>query len=112
MDAPESQPERMSSATVKALRQLALNDFDHERAAVRLCSAVARGAAIGFCLRGGLHLLKFLLYYLMRRKRPSAPTPLSEMLSDTLRYTGFLGAFAGLFVALDEGIAAVFGTKR
>ncbi|CAL5223327.1 g5824 [Coccomyxa viridis] len=31
---------------------------------------------------------------------------------DTLRYTGFLGAFAGVFVSVDEGLAAVFGPER
>jgi hypothetical protein len=111
MAAAGSTLERKSSGTVEALHQLALKDFDHERAAIRLCNAVARGAAIGFCLRGGLHLLKFILSYLIKRKRPSAPTPLPDMLSDTLRYTSFLGAFAGIFVAVDEGIAALFGRE-
>lgn len=31
---------------------------------------------------------------------------------DTLRYTAFLGAFAGVYVAVDEGLAAFFGNKR
>jgi hypothetical protein len=31
---------------------------------------------------------------------------------DTLRYTAFLGAFAGVYVAVDEGLAALFGNKR
>ncbi|CAL8462877.1 g2411 [Coccomyxa elongata] len=34
------------------------------------------------------------------------------MIADTLRYTGFLGAFAGIYVSVDEGIAALFGKER
>ena len=99
------------SATLRAL-QLSVEEFDHERALSRLCNAVLRGAAIGMCLRGGLHLLKFILSIIMRRKRTSAPTPVSEMLADTLRYTGFLGTLGGVFVAVDEGIALLFGRDR
>ena len=37
---------------------------------------------------------------------------LREMLKESLRYTAFLGSFAGLYVAVDEGIAALFGKRR
>ena len=97
------------SETLRAL-QVSVKQFDHDRALSRLLNAVLRGAAIGMCLRGGLHLLKFILSIVMRRKRTSAPV--SEMLADTLRYTGFLGTLGGVFVAVDEGIALLFGRDR
>jgi hypothetical protein len=102
--------ERPSSATVKAL--IDLHSFDHERAWTRYCNAVVRGAAIGFCLRGGLHLLKITFALISARKRSTRSQSISEVLKDTLRYTGFLGAFAGIFVTVDEGLAAVFGPER
>ena len=37
---------------------------------------------------------------------------LSSQLRDTMRYTSFLGAFAGIYVSVDEGIAALFGNRR
>ena len=37
---------------------------------------------------------------------------LREMLKESLRYTAFLGTFAGVYVAVDEGIAALFGKRR
>ena len=110
--AQDSDKPSRCSTTLRAL-QLSVKEFDHERALSRLCNAVLRGAAIGMCLRGGLHLLKFILSIVMRRrKRTSAPTPVSEMFADTLRYTGFLGTLGGVFVAVDEGIALLFGRDR
>jgi enoyl-CoA hydratase/carnithine racemase len=41
-----------------------------------------------------------------------APAPYMLQVQDTLRYTAFLGAFAGVYVAVDEGLAALFGNKR
>ena len=102
--------DKTSSATIKAL--VDLHQFDHQRAWTRYCNAVVRGAAIGFCLRGGLHLLKLLFALILRRKRGNRSQSLSEVFQDTLRYTGFLGAFAGVFVSVDEGLAAVFGPER
>ncbi len=37
---------------------------------------------------------------------------LSAQMRDTLRYTSFLGAFAGIYVSVEEGIAALFGNRR
>jgi hypothetical protein len=105
-----TRPERPSSATVKAL--VDLHSFDHERAWTRYCNAVVRGAAIGFCLRGGLHLLKIIFALISARKRSTRSQSISEVFQDTLRYTGFLGAFAGIFVTVDEGLAAIFGAER
>eukprot|EP00884_Botryococcus_braunii_P003174 jgi/Botrbrau1/12858/Bobra.0188s0001.1 len=91
-----------------------LEEFDFQRAAGRLYDAVFRGACAGFCLRGGLNLLGLLLALLVkkrRQKRARARNVLA-MARDTLRYTAFLGSFAGVYVCVDEGIAAVLGKKR
>ena len=109
--AKDSDESSRCSATLRAL-QLSLKEFDHDRALSRLCNALLRGAAIGMCLRGGTHMLKYILSIIMRRRRASTPSPASEMLSDTLRYTGFLGTLGGAFVAVDEGIAFLFGRDR
>jgi hypothetical protein len=37
---------------------------------------------------------------------------LGDRLRDTARWAAFLGSFAGVFVAFDEGIAHVFGKAR
>lgn len=69
-----------------------------------------RGAAIGFTLRGGLHLVGSLLTAISkRRKRAVAPAAAVE---DTLRYAAFLAALAGVYIGVDEGIAAVCGKER
>lgn len=109
-NAPESKKSALS--TINALHLVSLKDFDHERAWARYCNAIVRGAATGFCLRGGLHLLKFIFSIILRRKRNARPQSVSDMIADTLRYTGFLGAFAGIYVSVDEGIAALFGKER
>ena len=78
------------------------------------CALQTRGAATGFCLRGGLHLtsLLFSLLNAARRRRKARLQSLREMLKESLRYTAFLGSFAGVYVAVDEGIAALFGKRR
>lgn len=108
----ENEPKKSALSTIRALHLVSLKDFDHERAWARYCNAIFRGAATGFCLRGGLHLLKFIFSIILRRKRSPRTQPVSDMMADTLRYTGFLGAFAGIFVSVDEGIAALFGKER
>ncbi|KAK9825197.1 hypothetical protein WJX81_006470 [Elliptochloris bilobata] len=84
------------------------------RALTRLLNATTRGAATGFCLRGGLHLtsLLFSLLNAARRRRKARLQSLQGMLKESLRYTAFLGSFAGVYVAVDEGIAALFGKQR
>ena len=37
---------------------------------------------------------------------------LRDMLKESLRYTAFLGSFAGVYVAVDESIAALLGKRR
>lgn len=47
-----------------------------------------------------------------RRKQGLGGHNILEQLRETLRYSAFLGSFAGVFVAMDEGIASLFGKKR
>jgi hypothetical protein len=78
----------------------------------RLRNGVVRGAVIGFTLRGGLHLLGAILAPLSAGRRKRRSVSLSEALHDTLRYTAFLAALAGIYIGVDEGIAAAWGKKR
>lgn len=64
-----------------------------------------------------LHRLQAaLLFALLGRRKRSQPSARkggpAQHLQDVLRYTSFLGAFAGVFVAVDEGLAACFGNKK
>lgn len=105
MNAPES----TLSETVAAL-QRAL----HSRAAGRVSDAVVRGAAAGLALRGGLHLVSYVLGLLMKKKRGAKgqSPPATALLQDTLRWGAFLGCFSGSFTFLDEVIAALGGRER
>ena len=73
--------DRPSSATVKTLIKL---HGRHSQGMDTLLQCGCSGAAIGFCLRGGLHLLKFLFALVLRRKRSSRSQSLSEVFQDTL----------------------------
>lgn len=63
-----------------------------------------------------LHLVQAaLLFALLARRRKAQQAKrggLAAQVRDTLRYTAFLGAFAGVYVAVDESLAALFGNKR
>ena len=85
---------------------------DVQRATERLRNGVVRGAVIGFTLRGGLHLLGAFLAPLSAGRRKKRSVTISEALHDTLRYTAFLAALAGIYIGVDEGIAAAWGKKR
>ncbi|KAL4452113.1 hypothetical protein ABPG75_007775 [Micractinium tetrahymenae] len=108
------------SPTLAALRATVAQrwqDYDRERAAQRLQDAVVRGAVVGLSLRGGLHLVGYLLQLLARRWRkrggPSqAGADALALLRDTARWGAFLGSFSGLFVFWDELIAMLGGRKR
>ena len=90
--------------------------FDARRALDRLANAVARGAATGALLRGGLHAVSLALAAAAparrrRRALAGAPGPAAAS-ADAARYAAFLGAFAGAYVLLDEGIARGLGKKK
>lgn len=76
----------------------------------RFGNAVVRGAAIGFTLRGGLHVLGAVLASFSKRKKRTVGV--AGALEDTLRYTAFLATLASVYIGVDEGIAAGFGKQR
>ena len=47
-----------------------------------------------------------------RKRRPSEGLNFWSKFRDTVRYAAFLATYSGTFVAVDEGIAAVFGKRR
>ncbi|KAK9821013.1 hypothetical protein WJX74_000943 [Apatococcus lobatus] len=99
---------------VPAQQLASFSSPEAQRAWARLVNAVARGALTGLCLKGGLNLVGLLLAVISRRSRAkrSRSLLLSEAIADTRRYTTFLGAFVGVIVAVDEGLAALFGKQR
>jgi hypothetical protein len=112
----DRQPPRFdAAATIKLLRQR-LMEYDTDRARDRLANAVVRGATAGLALRGGLHLVTYVLGLALSRKRgkakPGSRPAALDMIRDTLRWGAFLGSFAGVFVLSDEAIALLGGRKR
>lgn len=87
---------------------------DHSRAWWRFLNAVVRGGLSGLCLRGGLHLVSFLFGLIVKWRKQQAAKGLNFLskLQDTARYAAFLATYSGAFVAVDEGIAALFGKRR
>jgi hypothetical protein len=76
----------------------------------RLLAGAVRGAAFGLTLRGGLHLVGSLLTAISKRRK--RVVTVSAAVEDTLRYTAFLASLAGVYVGVDEGIAALFGKEK
>lgn len=81
------------------------------RAAQRLQDAVLRGAMAGVTVRGGLHLVSYLMHLLLRGRRakgrPAAAGPdVAEMLRDTARWGAFLGSFSGARCQCDADVHA------
>lgn len=87
---------------------------DHNRAWFRFLNAVVRGGLSGVCLRGGLHLVTFLFGLIVKWRKQQGARSLKfwSKLQDTARYAAFLATYSGTFVAVDEGIAALFGKRR
>ncbi len=66
------------------------------RAAQRLQDAALRGAAAGLTVRGGLHLVSYVLSLLLRGKKRQADRPDAwSMIKDAARWAAFLGSFSG-----------------
>lgn len=115
---PQAQPpaaEALSPSAAKtrlASLTRAFEDPDLRRALSRWLTAVTRGAAAGFLLRGGLHLVSLALLVLRRNKRQRREQSLWEKAVETWRYTAFLGSLSGVYVAVDEGLSWLFGKER
>ncbi|CAD7699855.1 unnamed protein product [Ostreobium quekettii] len=87
------------------------HDLDWVRVRDRLATAVVRGAAAGLVLRGGLHVLTKALRAASGPGRGGGGGDRDALL-ETARYTAWLGSLAGVFVGVDEGLAAIWGKER
>ena len=94
--------------------QLAKSDTARQLA--RITNAVIRGAGVGLCIRGGLHLLSWVFALFSRSRRTKlALDPIGSLLEqilDPIRYTLFLGSLSGLYVGVDESIANRYGRQK
>ncbi|KAK9134271.1 hypothetical protein Syun_013601 [Stephania yunnanensis] len=89
---------------------------DLEKLWWRLVMASSKGFAIGAGLKGGLAAFSVLARFMNRRQRRGGVVLSGDAtgvaVKETLRYGLFLGTFAGIFVSVDEFIAALGGKHR
>ena len=86
---------------------------DIDRAARRLRTATIRAGSIGVVLKGGLNLFGMLARVRRRPRRGGSLRPdAADALHDTVAFAAFLGTFAGVYVAVDEGLALGVGKRR
>ena len=86
---------------------------DIDRAARRLRTATVRAGSIGAALKGGLNLFGVLARARRRPRRGgSLRLDAADALRDTAAFAAFLGTFAGVYVAVDEGLALGVGKQR
>ena len=91
--------------------QYANNGVDRnegDRIKERFLTALTRGTTTGCILRGGLTIFVSLLSYWSAKKRTTARHPFEEV----VRMTLFLGSLSGIYVVVDEAIAALWGKRR
>lgn len=96
-------------------RTLAHSEHLHEqlrRSWVRCYTAAIRGACAGVTLRGGLHVMGFLLYALRKKRAKQRELSLKAALADAARWTSFLSLLGLSYVAIDEGLAIFLGKSR
>ena len=94
-----------AAATLRRRQSPAAPFSSSRRAVQRLQDAALRGATAGLTLRGGLHLVSYVLHLLLRnskkRQRPAGDRPDAlAMLKDTVRWGAFLGSFSGGYTVL------------
>lgn len=94
-------------------RPLDIPRSEWQRVRERAITALLRGAAAGLALRGGLHLLSKIAVLLSARegRRVNESYP-RHPVEETARYVAFLGSLGGVYVAADEGLAALIGKER
>lgn len=94
--------------------ELVFSETNWERACIRAWTAFVRGATAGLALRGGLHLVSLALAAYGRTSEGGKIASVSRRhpLEETARYGAFLGSLGGVYVAVDEGIALLFGKKK
>ena len=91
-----------AAATLRCRHSAAAPFPSARRALQRLQDAALRGATAGLTLRGGLHLVSYVLHLLLRNKRKQRPAgdrpDALAMLKDTARWGAFLGSFSGAWL--------------
>ena len=106
-------PTGETSTSYSAVRA---SESDKARQRVRIANAVLRGAGVGLCIRGGLHLLSWIFALFSRSRRDRlASDPIRNILEqivDTIRYTLFLGSLSGAYVGIDESVANRYGRQK
>eukprot|EP00210_Caulerpa_lentillifera_P002890 g2760.t1 len=85
----------------------ARTEFD--RVKLRVITAVTRGAATGFILRGGITLFGSLLTLITKKKKSNSDR---QPLIEILRMSLFLASLGGTYVLTDESIGAYWGKKK
>ena len=108
-------PVDVSSGSVRPLSARHVDDTtqsDVARAFSRLGTALWRAGVVGMVLKGGLNA--FALVARSRRKRVAGAGDhfLRDAARDTAAFTAFLVAFTGVYVGVDEALAARCGKQR
>ena len=86
---------------------------DIDRAARRLRTATLRAGTVGAALKGGLNLLRLLARARRKPKRKGVLRVAAvDAARDTVAFASFLATFAGIYVAVDEGLAMGYGRTR
>ena len=85
---------------------------DRARARRRARTAIARAAAFGAVLRGGLSVGKIALAATRRGRRGTTAGRARKALRDVASYAAFLATFAGTYVSADEGLRRRYGGEE
>ena len=86
---------------------------DIDRAARRLRTATLRAGTVGAALKGGLNLFRLLARARRKPKRKGVLRVAAvDAARDTVAFASFLATFAGIYVAVDEGLAMGYGRTR
>ena len=85
---------------------------DRARARRRARTAIARAAAFGAVLRGGLSVGKIALAATRRGRRGTTAGRARKAVRDVASYAAFLATFAGTYVSADEGLRRRYGGEE
>ncbi len=85
------------------------SERDRARSKTRLVTAIARAGTLGCALRGGLSCGKLLARGARRGAGGVDGARVARAMRETVAYGGFLAAFAGTYVAVDETLRERFG---
>ena len=81
------------------------------RARKRITKSIKRGAFTGLTLKGGVNVFAVLSRYL-RGKTTREQLKAREAFEDAVKFSAFVGSFAGAYVTSDEVLAWKFGAEK